>query len=942
MTQEQCQSEIQRHIDLINSAIKWGNDYRGGDFPAAPFKKWRRELKKMKDSLASKCSAAAYGESQVGKSYLISNLLSSPGVNFKIEGDGREYDFKTEINSSASTINEQEATGIVTRFTLKADDNGPANMVKIKNLSVVDVILMIVDSYYNDIKIDSDSELDTNDINEALREMSGLWSNQSQTYNILDEDDIWEIHDYVKDILGRKAIFLRNSKFAEIVGPVIKYVPLSEWVNIFELLWNKNQELNKLFVTLITAYDKLKFNREVYVPFDAVLWKKGTILDVQWLDLVGVKGGTENKKDSTIDVYNREGKLLARDFPKGDLSALISELTFEVDEKYAKERVFFKKMDLLDFPGARSRKSVNETEMESIIPKILRRGKVAYLFNKYSREMQVSSLLFCHHNNQQGSGGNLGDTINNWIKKNVGETPQERTKTLKNTEGHSPFFFIATKFNRDLEKLNVDSPSRIKDLDNHWGRFEKIIPEIVEPATWLEKWSVNSTGLELAFPGIYPLRDFEFSKKAGLFEGYTDANPKEDREGSYPDFPNYMSELKKSFLRNEFVVKHYPEPEKVWEEFATVNNDGSKPIIRELSAISDKLDEARYKKYLDRITEIREEMLNRLSTYYEASDAESRNQKVKTLAGMIRLDLTRVVSKDPVAFGKIMEKFMVEPEELRTIAFNIIMRHTESPEQFSRANFVLVTAGVNFEEPREVNIKRLLNRYGLKTEKELRETLKEDNLDLDDLLANQSWTITTVAELVAHRIVTYWKEHLDSVASDLSKYIPHASDIADMLKKLFKKLKLLPKMADRIKVYTQLFREEEQPNVIGDYTSLELNKFVTTVGREFMDDAMIRELQEKAAKCEVSVDCSPEGWNRTRRRQSLEHTLGVFDKYATIINNPGTQTELLNQLPFWSNYQRWENFLMMGLLFSSDISNVDPEANGAMGEIINNTKTLYE
>ena len=77
MTQENCIIEIDRHIQLINNAIKWGNDFRGGDFPASPFKKWRRDLRKMKDSLSSKCSAAAYGESQVGKSYLISSLLSS-------------------------------------------------------------------------------------------------------------------------------------------------------------------------------------------------------------------------------------------------------------------------------------------------------------------------------------------------------------------------------------------------------------------------------------------------------------------------------------------------------------------------------------------------------------------------------------------------------------------------------------------------------------------------------------------------------------------------------------------------------------------------------------------------------------------------------------------------------------------------------------------------
>lgn len=947
MTQENCLKEIERHINLINDALSWGNEFRGDDFPASPFKKWRRELKKMHDSLSAKCSAAAYGESQVGKSYLVSSLLSSPGVEFKISGNGKNYDFKTEINSSASTNAEVEATGIVTRFTVKADDNGPKNMIKVKNLSVVDLVLMLVDSFYNDIKINSDiegedSELDTNDINEALRNLSPLWKDRSRTYNIIDEDDIWDIQDYIRDILGNKASAVRKSNFAETIAPVIKYVPIGRWVEIFELLWNKNREISRLFETLINAYDKLNFQREVYLPFDAVLYENGTILKVQWLDTVCASNVDIGKDTPVVDVYDRNGELLAKDFPKGELSALISELTFEVGPEYAKERLFFNKMDLMDFPGARSRKQVHENEIEQVIPKILRRGKVAYLFNKYSRDKQISSLLFCHHNNQLASGGNLGDTVTQWIKENIGEDPEKRTKMMNATKGVSPFFFIATKFNRDLEKLSVDNPQHVSDLDNHWERFNKVIPEIVEPAPWLEKWSVNESGIEMPFSFIFPLRDFEHSAKAGLFKGYSPLCPGETEEGSYPDFPNYMEELRKSFFNNAFVKRHFKNPAHTWQSVATVNNDGSKEIIKALSEISDNLDNARYQKYHDRLLEIRQDMLNRLSSYYEPADTQAQNQKVKTLAGFIRQDLTRMVSKNPVAFGKIMEKFMIEPEELRNIAYNIILRHTESPEQFSPIDFILVNAGVNLEsDTREQNIQRLIQYLGLESEEKLRAYLAEDGIDLDDMLSKRTRTITTVAELVTHRIASYWKDHLDKVASELNSQIPHAAEISDMLKRLFTKLDMIPLMSRRIQGYVNLFSDEEQPNVIGDFASLTLNKFVTSVGREFIDDNMIPVLQEKAALCDIKVNISPKGWDRVRKPQSLADTLEVFDKYASIINNPGEKTELLNQLPFWSNYQRWENFLMLGLLYAADISNVDPVANGKMGDIINNSKSLY-
>lgn len=145
------------------------------------------------------------------------------------------------------------------------------------------------------------------------------------------------------------------------------------------------------------------------------------------------------------------------------------------------------KLDLLDFPGARSREKYKEQDIHTVLPKILRRGKVAYLFNKYSRSLRISSVLFCHHNDQKAEA-TIGETINSWIEDNIGSTPEERANMLNDTNGIAPLFFVATKFNIDLERTKTDNSSNIDKLDAHWNRFDTVFPEIIKPNKWLDNW----------------------------------------------------------------------------------------------------------------------------------------------------------------------------------------------------------------------------------------------------------------------------------------------------------------------------------------------------------------------------------------------------------------------------------------------------------------------
>ncbi len=341
---------IIKNNDIIRESIAWADKYGKDAFPREIFKNYRRKLRRIGDALFENCSAAAYGESQVGKSYLMSSLLSTPDMPFVIQNKGVSYSFIDKINPSGGNNTKQESTGVITRFTIRQGNTKMKDFVKITNLSVVDIILLLADSYYNDVKIDTENVLMKENIDLALDQMSDLWTGNSSVQNIITEDDIKDICDYINDIIGNNAANISKSNFCKIIAPVISCISSENWVNVFGLIWNNNSELNRLFNLLINEYRKLNFETNVYVPFEAVLRDKGTLLKIDWLDSVcGIHKDT-NADVLYTDIYDGDGNIIAKDFSKAYLSALISELTFILPEAVANERKFLKKIDLSLIP----------------------------------------------------------------------------------------------------------------------------------------------------------------------------------------------------------------------------------------------------------------------------------------------------------------------------------------------------------------------------------------------------------------------------------------------------------------------------------------------------------------------------------------------------------------------------------------------------------------
>lgn len=936
-------------LSVIGDSLNWANEYKKDSFPKKKFKEYRRIVKTIKNSLQSRCSIAAYGESQVGKSYLMSSLLSLDGLPFEVEYDGKKYNFVNEINPSGGNSTEIESTGVITRFTTKNDNPKDKNdfhkkYVKIRNFSVSDLLMLLSDSYYNDVKINAKKCLTPDKINENLQVFSEYWKSKRHSQTILIEDDIRDLQEYMIEVIGVGAGNVLNSDFFDIVSENIEYIPIEQWVNVFELLWNKNENFCRIFRTLIDEYQKINFQTEIYVPYEAILRENGTLMQIQWLDLACGKPIQGIKfKVLTTNVYDKNGEIITSDYPKTFISALAAEIVIVLPQINDERRRFLTEIDLLDFPGARNRLDNIEEDIDyiNIMPEMLRRGKVAYIFNKYVRTRRISSIMFCHHHSMKKA--NLGNIIKDWVERTVGLTPKDRMKYLKGLDNISPLFFIATKFNKDLSKRGSEKPGNLAD---HWERFTTVLPEIIGASQWFDSW-VEKDGKYIPFKSIYPLRDFYWSscgpERSGLFEGYMEYS-KETNFKEQEGFPQYFEELRKSFLNLPFADKHFVNKEQTWNDVMDINKDGSEPIIRDIRTIAGHLHNHRESIYLEELKRVQKEILETLNRYYEPESDSDKLQRTQLVANRVRARMLINMASDPQVFGKIIDCLMISPKEIRKIAKDIIVLKRDIPKDIPGINLIRFAVGITPDDNKENRLQKLLSYHAMKTREELDEEYADKNYSVDDIISGEEDFCATVSDVLTKHIINYWMEYLNDSISSLSCYLPFTEEIVLMYQTLLQKFGIKKQISLNIARYDKIFGTKERLNAIADYTALELNNFISTVGRKYMTELHIQEIEKKASICNIKLDLSAQGIEVTRKKQPLVDALNALDASVDIMRKPEfneVDMQTLRQLPLWDNFQRWQNLLLIGLILSSGVSTKNPEENQAVKKMIDVTNSLY-
>ena len=942
------EQKIQQQLGIIEKSNAWIKSSLEGEKQKNAYHNMgncRRKLKKKKFALEGNPAAAMFGESQAGKSYLVSALLSETGKPFKIlDGKGNEFDFKNQINPRG---NEMESTSVVTRFSTKYKWINQDYPIIAKLLSPTDLIMVICEAYYNNLKVNESLSFD--ELKEKISSFECIYTNKPECQNLIIEDDVFDIEEYFNDNFS-KLVYnnIKDANFFEKIAALVTKIAPEEWKEVFSLFWNFNPQLTKLFDDLIRQYKQLNFADTVYLPIDAVLRDKGTLLDVSRLDEIydSFKGQeTEYSAKTAVFYKDRNGSEKTVEFSKPYLCALTAELIFVLPETIKNDKQFLAQTDLLDFPGTRRFENESGDNISnSSLTVLLRRGRVDYLFNKYSNNERINTLLFCQ-NHKQSNQSVMPEKINRWIGNMMGKTPAEREEFKSPI---SPLFVISTWFNKDLEfDFNNDKPDKIQSLNERWNqRFSKTLEkEIfkVDTYPWLIEWKVSNPN----FQNIYLLRDFDKSSETNsqIYKGFNQYN--EEKEEIKPDiYPSFREDLRKSFIEYPFVKRHFANPAKSWDEAAGMNKDGTKLIIDKLTIAANNINGARREKTLAELNEISQTILAELLKYFYSNDKDEELLKAKSTAGDIQKKLDAAFRADGIKrYGQLMKEFMLDESSVHKLYREKIddIEHRDVVNMDIYSMYRIQVPVVD-NDTADAYFERLCAHYEKTTEEQkqqFRAELEAEGIDLEELIRGNSDLIKNNAQQLAEALLEYWFAYVTLNDKHAIQQIlaannsPALQDIMDMFQKLFKKLNIAKKIAEKIRRYVDGHSKTDLPyEIVADISAELLNKCINTVGFEYFDESEINDLQQANEKNSLGLALD-QSTNPTEK--SVEDLFTKIENWTDIIQS---KPEEMKSLPSYRNYLAWYNRLKVGFVSVCDIPNYDVAANEKLGCIIKECEAI--
>ena len=933
---------IERQLQVIEKANSWiqtaleGNKRRESHDVLV---KCRRELKKKKLVLESNPATAIYGESQVGKSYLVSSLLSGKHSQFSLQGgDGKEYNFIEAVNPPGGG---SESTSLVSRFSVNYSPINPDFPIKAVLLSPADLILVLCDGFYNDIKLKETPEvhlLTAEELKLEVQRIKEQYKGFTPIQSDLTEDDVLDIKDYFETYF-QKADRIKDSGFFKEIPQLIQSVEPSHWKDVFCLLWNKDHSFTDLFGQLVSEYQKLGFTKELYLPIESVLYTHGTLLDVKRMhEIYSEPDHLEPNYTPSTTVLLKNGSQVL--FSKSFLCALTAELVFGQPKDLVKEKPFLAYTDLLDFPGARSRMEIqlNAVEKESI-PALLLRGKVAYLFNKYSDSERIRILMFCAKHEQTAQRFMPG-LLNNWIGKVIGQDAKARDKFIE-TSKISPLFIIGTFFNVNMAYDPLHDGKDQSSLNYRWKqRFDTTLAkEYIEVENPTYSWFNNWTLAEPFFRNIYLLRDFEKSETPSrLFIGYNQYK-EEKEEVILPQNPNFRRDLRQSFIDYDFVKKHFVDPAASWDAAASMNKDGTDLIIEKLTIAAANSKAARQSKIKTDLMQIFDAILAELNKHYHSADKDEELLRAKSTAGNIQLKLDTAFAADGIRqYGRLMRDLMVDEGEVLHLFRECIddIEHQDVVNQDIYSTYRIMVP-VEPDDTVESYFEKLCVHYEKVTDEQkeqFRKDLADRHVNLDDLISGGEDFIKNNAQQLADALLKYWLSSIFKPDKRMAQHLlvedgsSSLQDIAEMFEKLFSKIDLSNVIARHIRGYVDGHGKTDLPyEIVADISAELLNRCVQSVGFDYFDDAEITSLKQANDKNALGLVFE----TVTETETTLEKMFYRVENWTDILkSNP----EEMRLLPSYKNYIDWYNRLKIGFVSVCDIPNYDVAANERLGKII--------
>ncbi|HIQ22246.1 MAG TPA: hypothetical protein EYH34_13560 [Planctomycetes bacterium] len=576
----------------------------------------RRLASNLYTSAKVPVAAAVYGPSQVGKSLFMGQVLKPHSEQYSPLGRDEQYgepayyrylSFDNDLNPQSGS---NEATALVTRFTTKdriPPTVSPEYPVMVRALTRAEWLRVLARGFHVECVASEHAWQQSNleDLFEELgakfpaREVDRKW-----------RMDLLDAFSYMRTV-DRRGFPAKES----VLSGLLSRYPLSEdgyvaaaarlfwndWSSLTHLFMRINNFLDKLASaghdpTILTHWAGVRFlldtqrtkvhERRTSRCFRRVSWNEFRLRERDgWYVLEYHPGATDGNEDQEI-------------IQAAMLELVIPILPHRLNEDWRK---VIEQMDFLDIPGMRAGRQGAEqgkrTSAETLDEQmeIVKRGKVAYLFERYTEELQIQTLLLLSR------GGNLEVTaqmkyhIDKWGRSRYGAKAWP-TKVRDEV----PALFIGM--------TGIDEEFRNREEYADKSLYNQRLAQLVDALGGVMN---DFGGRGKTFTNVFPIR------YPGTWDTNEGQRQKED--------PEKWERAKQAFLQSEMVQTYVRWPEQRWDT-AMRDDDGGLSLIsagfRAVTTADDKQDQLQRQ-----ITEIENRLLQISRAWVVDPDANVDREK---------------------------------------------------------------------------------------------------------------------------------------------------------------------------------------------------------------------------------------------------------------------------------------------------------------------------
>ncbi|MBV6824760.1 putative virulence factor [Pseudomonas sp. PD9R] len=607
-----------------------------------------------------------FGLSQAGKSYLISALAAGQNGKLETQFGNRRLDFIKHINPVG---NGKEATGLVTRFSRRAEPSPDANFpVQLTLFKEIELAKIFTNSWFKDFDLERmDYQIDEERIQRALKPFEGRENGPLQSG--VNADDIVSLWDYVRETAPNSVKKLEHGYWPKVLQ-LAPRLSAQERAELFCILWGEQRELTRAYQQLAGALHKLGLPEKVFAPVHALVRFEENGTAIQRDNIMNVdileRFGTPN--DGPIDVRPLiDGHLHnSQSITVAQLAALTAEMTFGLIEAPADDIV--NQVDLLDFPGYRGRKSLlsiadsndpASSNKENSVSQLILRGKVAYLFERYTDCQEMNALVVCTGSTKQSDVNDVGPVLSRWINKTQGSTAQERRKRA------AGLIWALTMLDMRITGALDQSPDQ---YDEGWSGMVKLtMLERFGGLPWMEDWDGA------------PFQNTFMVRKPRLTTAFIQLDQNGSEVGINPDFQARIDGMGKSFASNSFVCQHVKDPAMAWQEMLRIDDGGISHFSGSFKGVANI--EFKLQRIREQLNECIESLTTHgLSTWYHA-DGDGAAAVKKAQAQMILSGLGR----RPAVLGEFIDQLDMPSEEVRDLYLSGVYETDDVPDASEEA-----------------------------------------------------------------------------------------------------------------------------------------------------------------------------------------------------------------------------------------------------------------